>query len=86
VSPNLKQLAADVRRVWTPPAPSAWGRDVVAIMKLLKAIEAMPDAPPAAPAAVDRNAILDEVIAEIEAAYLLDEDIAAIDVVRVMKR
>lgn len=41
--PSLKQLAADVREVWSPPGGRAWSISDVRIVKLLKAIEEMPD-------------------------------------------
>jgi hypothetical protein len=44
---EVQRLAAEVRRVWSPPAGRPWGLDVVAIMKLLKAIEEPKTAPPA---------------------------------------
>ncbi len=74
---DLKTLAAAVRKVWDPPGSArAWGLADVAIVRLLKAIEDGPD----------RNALLEEVAKEIEAAFLRDQDIAAIDVVRGLKR
>lgn len=36
---NLESLAADVRKVWSPPAGRPWSHGEVAILKLLKAIE-----------------------------------------------
>lgn len=45
---TLTQLAADVRRVWSPPAGRAWSLADLAMVKLLKAIEeAPPDRLPA---------------------------------------
>lgn len=44
MSTPLKSLAADVRRLWTTPGDRrAWGRDTVAIVRLLKAIEDEPE-------------------------------------------
>jgi hypothetical protein len=39
MKPTLKALAADVRRVWSPPPSRAWSLADVAITKLLRAIE-----------------------------------------------
>lgn len=36
---TLKDLVAEVRRVWSPPGTRAWSMADVAIVRLLKAIE-----------------------------------------------
>lgn len=40
---ELKRLAAELRRVWEPPAKSAWSLSDVRLVKLLKAIDALPE-------------------------------------------
>lgn len=42
MSTALKQLAADLRRVWEAPERKALGLADVRLLKLLKAIEALP--------------------------------------------
>lgn len=56
MSASLKQLADDVRRVWSPPGGRAWSHADVAITRLLTTIEK-------ATAELDVRAVLDEEIA-----------------------
>lgn len=50
MKPSIKQLAEQVRKVWSPPAERPWSLADVAITKLLKAVEEhdcrVPETPP----------------------------------------
>jgi hypothetical protein len=78
---TLKTLASEVRRVWNPPGGRPWSYADVAIVKLLRTIEDAPDQPEET-----RNEILEKAALAIEEAFSRDLDVAAIDVVRGLKR
>lgn len=86
-APNLKQLAADVRQVWTPPGGRAWSKADVRIEKLLQAIES--DTPTDAVAAATRAFPIVSRVADCapgDCVRIPDADIDEAQVVREMLR